>query len=155
MKVEASATGLCQYISLEEWERRPGNPAEQAELTEEVTQAICQAVMNGAKPSRAATLAGLSRSTWWRARKWADEGREPWAMRVGLIRLAEASCLAASEARIQMAAKGGEWKADQWLLETRDRKTYGKTSTTTIKRDGRDVAEISTEELMRIVMGEQ
>jgi len=145
-------SGVTYVDERDDWEHAP--PGRPTHLSDDATRAICEAVMRGAKPARAAILAGLDRSTWWRCRQRAKAGVEPFKTRVRQVELAEAAFLAECEARIQIAARGGEWKADQWLLETRDRATYGKRQETTVRNVERNVTELSREELMRIARGD-
>lgn len=151
VQIETGSLGQ-KYITLDAWESRPGT---KPDLSQDCAEAIASAVRAGAKPMRAAVVAGLHRTTWYRARKRAEAGEEPFASRVALIMQAEAACLAEAEARIVRAGLGGEWQADRWLLETRDRATYGRRQETTIRRDKRDVAELSMAELLAIAAGKE
>ena len=150
-KIEISPSGT-RYIVPDDYGRSAGG---QIKLTQDCADAIASAVRAGAKPRRAAVLAGLDQSTWTRCRQRAKRGEEPYATRVAEIYAAEAACLAEAEARIVMAGLGGEWQADRWLLETRDRATYGRRTETTIKRDSRDVTTISMAELLQIAAGDE
>lgn len=101
--------------------KRPGRPSH---LTPEKITTICGFVARGTTPDRAATLAGVASTTWRDWKTWGAAGREPYCSAVAQVFQAEAAALAESEARVRAAGQGGEWKADAWLLERRDRATY-------------------------------
>lgn len=101
--------------------KRPGRPSH---LTPEKITTICGFVARGTTPDRAATLANVPATTWRDWKTWGAAGREPYCSAVAQVFAAEAAALAESESRIRAAGAGGEWKADAWLLERRDRATY-------------------------------
>ena len=122
-------------------------------LTPPLLETIAAAVRAGTTPVRAAACCGITYAAWQSWRAHALAGREPYRTRFALIQAAEAQFLGECEARIRAAAQGGEWKADAWLLERRDRNTYSTRLEVTARPAEVDPAELSDADLARIASG--
>lgn len=120
-------------------------------LTSEKVKTICGFVHAGTTPNRAAVLAGIPAPRWCEWKAWAADGREPYATLIAQVWAAEAVALAECEARIRAAGAGGEWKADAWLLERRDRATYSQRLEVRAGPADVDPAELSDADLERII----
>ena len=103
--------------------------ARPTKLTPELTRDITSYISEGNPPTIAATLVGISPSTYF---NWMSKGSEkiPRFMEFSeLIKRATAQSIANRVAHISRAAEGGHWRAAAWLLEIIAPESFGKNST--------------------------
>ncbi len=100
-------------------ENRGGRPSR---LTDDLARRIASEVRIGAKPSHAATVCGVARSTChnWRGRH--KRRVQPYASLIGTILLAEGAFIAETEQRL---AGTPDWRAAAWILKARRPEVYG------------------------------
>jgi len=135
----------------EEWEHQRGGSAEQTTLTSEFCEAVCALVRRGMKPRRAVVGLGHTERSYDRWVQRADAGKQPFAYRIGLIRMAEAQYLGETEAK--MADHRDEsWQACDRILTKRLRTEYGD-KLEVARTDAADPAQLTREELMKIAAG--
>ena len=103
--------------------------ARPTKLTPELTRDITSYISEGNPPTIAATLVGISPSTYF---NWMSKGSEkiPRFMEFSeLIKRATAQSIANRVAHISRAAERGHWRAAAWLLERMAPESFGKNST--------------------------
>ena len=103
--------------------------ARPTKLTPELTRDITSYISEGNPPTIAATLVGISPSTYF---NWMSRGskKTPRFMEFSeLIKRATAQSIANRVAHISRAAEGGHWRAAAWLLERMAPESFGKNST--------------------------
>jgi len=103
--------------------------ARPTKLTPELTRDITLYISEGNPPTIAATLVGISPSTYF---NWMSKGSQktPRFMEFSeLIKRATAQSMANRVAHISRAAEGGHWRAAAWLLERMAPESFGKNST--------------------------
>lgn len=99
--------------------------ARPTKLTPELTRDITSYISEGNPPTIAATLVGISPSTYF---NWMSKGSEktPRFMEFSeLIKRATAQSIANRVAHISRAAEGGHWRAAAWLLEKMEPELFG------------------------------
>ena len=103
--------------------------ARPTKLTPELTRDITLYISEGNPPTIAATLVGISHSTYF---NWMSKGSQktPRFMEFSeLIKRATAQSIVNRVAHIAKAADGGNWRAAAWLLERMAPESFGKNST--------------------------
>lgn len=124
--------------------------SDHTDLTDSVCALLCEAVLNGAKPTRACIAAGFHKNTWSNWCRKADEGIEPYAERVEAILRAEAMCITGVEGALKNATLT-DWRAAQAFLQSRAREDYGQRVEVTARTE--QVEDLSREELLAIAAG--
>ena len=130
--------------------RKPRNKAEKAEKIKKTLTLIGKAVNKGMSYADSARLAGIHPQTFWDWKKFAREGREPYAEYWDIIVKAELEGEMTLLERIDQAGVNGDWRADAWLLEKRKPKRYGKRehiNQTVIDKRKKDLSKMSDDEL--------
>lgn len=120
------------------------------DLTDSVCALLCEAVLNGAKPTRACIAAGFHKNTWSNWCRKADEGLEPYAERVAAILRAEAMCISGVEGALKSFTLT-DWRAAESFLRSRAREDYGQKVEVTARTES--VEELSRDELLAIAAG--
>ena len=127
--------------------------ARPTKLTPELTRDITSYISEGNPPTIAATLVGISPSTYF---NWMSKGSEktPRFMEFSeLIKRATAQSIVNRVAHIARAADGGNWRAAAWLLERISPESFGKHShgcmeRASFRQEGANgISEISFEDL--------
>lgn len=124
--------------------------SDHTDLTDSVCALLCEAVLRGAKPTRACIAAGFHKNTWSNWCRKADEGIEPYAERVAAILKAEAMCISGVEDALK-AATLTDWRAAQAFLQSRAREDYGQKVEVTAT--SKPPEEMTREELLAIAAG--
>lgn len=124
--------------------------ARPTKLTPELTRDITSYISEGNPPTIAATLVGISPSTYF---NWMSKGSQktPRFMEFSeLIKRATAQSIANRVAHISRAAEGGHWRAAAWLLEKMEPDLFGPNQTRSLQKElqkVKDPQEISIQKL--------
>jgi transposase len=123
-------------------------------LTEKLIDELCAAVRNGAYIETAAALSGISKDSFYRWLRQADDEDAPALTKE--LSYAVKKALAEAEMRdldtIGRAADGGQWQAAAWRLERKFPEKWGRKTHTHVELSGRAGGPIQIEEQRRLLL---
>lgn len=105
------------------------------DCTPEVQEAFVQAIRLGCDIIDCCGVAGITKTTYYRWRQWAEDGRQPFRDFCDAVDRAEATGSQARMSAIHMHAEK-DWRALAWVQEHRFPDRYGKRQVELTGKDG-------------------
>ena len=114
-------------------------------LTKLMCEKICEGVRKGNYITTVCQSVGIQRQTYYKWKKWGEQGREPFATFLKNVTEAEAQAeMDILDVIYTNAVDGGNWLSSAWILERKYPNRFGKREQMALQTDNDFKLEIST-----------